>query len=125
VLFISIREFSKIIISRPRLGMKVISSLSMLLHTLVGKISELTLSDAQSRLAKYLLEGVKTTASGPAIELSITKSALATELNIKLETLSRLFARLKKKRLISVNKGRIVLIDPDRVRMVAVGELKI
>jgi CRP/FNR family transcriptional regulator len=125
VLYIPMREFGRIVMARPQIAMKVISSLSMLLHNLVAKMSELALGDAPTRLAKYLLSRARTMSSGSEMELPTTKSALATELNVKLETLSRLFARFKKSGIIGINKNKIVLLDPNRLKLVAEGDMRI
>jgi CRP/FNR family transcriptional regulator len=88
-------------------------------------MSELALGDAPTRLAKYLLSRARTMSSGSEMELPTTKSALATELNVKLETLSRLFARFKKSGIIGINKNKIVLLDPNRLKLVAEGDMRI
>jgi CRP-like cAMP-binding protein len=92
-------------------------AMSVHLHALVSEIDNLCLHNATFRLVSYLLtqvpEGVDETSH---IRLSVPKTTLAARLSIQRETLSRLLARLRERRLVDVHGQEIVLRDIPSLR---------
>jgi CRP-like cAMP-binding protein len=64
------------------------------------------------RLVYYLLQQIpEGTAGTSCIHLNIPKNVIASRLSIQPETLSRILAELKKKKLIDVRRQDITLLD--------------
>jgi len=76
-------------------------------------------SGARQSLIGFLLDAITFAqqSNGPAtIQLPVEKRVIASRLNIKAETLSRLFQELTRDGLIAVNGRRIVIPDVNRLR---------
>ncbi len=95
------------------LCLKLLGTLSRQLHTLVVEIDGLTLHSGSRRLARYLLsQPAKKTANGRMVELPIAKQALASLLDLRPETLSRILNKLAEEGLIAIDTDCITLIQP-------------
>ncbi len=92
---------------------RLLAALSMRLHQQIDEIDRLTLHTATTRLVAYLLEQRQ---DGERIQLDMPKHLLASRLSIQPETLSRIFARLGKSGLISVEGQAIRVLDRDGLR---------
>jgi len=80
------------------------------LKGLINEVDNLTLHDAQCRIANYLLAQVPEEIMNPtAVELSVAKNVIASRLSIKPETFSRIMHKLSEEGLISVD-GKTILI---------------
>ena len=114
--------FSKLLRSDARLAPSVIGSLCMRLVSLVERVEELSLVQAGSRLARWLLRQPAHGAAEPVIELSLAKKDLAAHLAMTPETLSRLLARWQEDGWIRNERGRVVLRDAKSLLALADGE---
>ena len=89
-------EFLRLLMERPEVSFRLMASMATWAHRLVSSIESLTLKDASSRFAAYLLarlpEGV---CDGVSVELGMPKQILASHLGISGETLSRLLAKFE------------------------------
>ncbi|QDL53828.1 Crp/Fnr family transcriptional regulator [Rhodoferax aquaticus] len=76
--------------------------------------------DAEARCAEWLLRNASETAQGDcAVQLQLRKRAIAAQLGIAPETLSRALRHLRERRLIS-GSGRVLnLVDPPGLRRLA------
>lgn len=84
--------------------------MSQRLHWQLGEIENLCLHNATYRLVTYLLRDVPTeTGHDASIHLTISKATLASRLSVKIETLSRILAHLRRQHLIDVQGHDIVL----------------
>ena len=101
--------FVELLRTETELCFKLLASVSVWAHRLVAKIELLTLRDASSRLAGYLLS--KLEQDGGLVELNIPKHTLAAQLDIASETLSRLFNRFEAQGMIEVSGRRIIITD--------------
>ncbi|PIR16637.1 MAG: transcriptional regulator [Deltaproteobacteria bacterium CG11_big_fil_rev_8_21_14_0_20_49_13] len=112
LIFIPVKEFKDILLNNPQLSVKIIGNLSMLLHVMVEQIHSLTLKDATTRIAEYILSLVKNRTSGEkvSVELPLKKGELASQLNITQETFSRGLQRLRAQKLIKV-EGKMITIE--------------
>lgn len=87
----------------------VMGVLSQRLHALIGEIDNLTLHDARTRVARYLLAQVPQHQADFALE--VPKGVLASRLSIKPETFSRVIRQLTQDGLCSVNGAHVTITD--------------
>ena len=114
VVFIPKRLMLELLESRPELAFQVLGSLATWTHRLVQKLEQVTLKDASSRLAAYILaHGNLGKAGVIELNLAIPKHTLAAELAISSETLSRLLTRFEAEGLIQVEGRHIRVLDRD------------
>ena len=110
VLLIPKAPILELIGRRPDLALRMLGSMSQHLRVLVGMLDDLTLKDVETRLANWLLKHSQGRA-GP-LQLPGTKRVLAAELGTSSETLSRTFADLRDRKLITVTGKTITIRDP-------------
>jgi CRP-like cAMP-binding protein len=98
----------------------LLASMSRRLHMLVNQIDSLTLQNATHRLVTHLLEQIpRSVQTSPEIVLTTPKSAIAAQLAIQPETLSRILRRLTEEGLIEVHGNHITLRDVVALRRTA------
>jgi CRP/FNR family transcriptional regulator len=100
-------EFLRLLRENPDISFRLMAAMATWAHRLVSSIQSLTLKDAGSRFADYLLSRVPsgTKREGAIVDLGMPKQVLASHLGMTGETLSRLIARFEEDRLI-VCEGR-------------------
>lgn len=112
--------FLRLLREEEQLAPGVIGSLCARLAQLVERVEELSLVQAGSRLARWLL---RQPASGPperlAIELAVHKRELAAHLAMTPETLSRLFRRWQDEGWLEVDRSRVLVLDTARLEAAA------
>jgi len=102
---------------RPEISFRLLAAMATWAHRLVSSIEALTLKDASSRFAAFLLSRAPDRPQdGVVIELGTPKQVLASHLGMTGETLSRLLARFEADGLI-ISRGR-------RVKLVSVDDLQ-
>lgn len=106
-------EFREILKQSIETCFNLMADLSRHLHMHLNEIERLTLSNAMTRLVAYLLDVVD---ENGEINLGISKHLLASRLSIKPETLSRLFSKLQKEGLISVDGQAIKILNNAAIR---------
>lgn len=116
LIFIPAKGFKELLERTPQLAIKMISSLSNLLHALVDKIEALTLKDARTRLAEYLTDLARPAGGRMVAELRLKKGELASELGMKQETLSRALKHLRAEKIITVEGKRIIVEDMEALK---------
>jgi CRP/FNR family transcriptional regulator len=116
---ISREGFLKLIKEYPELSLKMMSGYSKRLRQFVVKIEELSLKDIKSRLAGYLLENSTVENGVNVCHLTYSKKELSSLLGTIPETLSRALAFLKQKKLIVEKDNRIIITDPEKLRIFA------
>jgi CRP-like cAMP-binding protein len=87
----------------------IMGALSRRLHGLIGEIDNLTLHNATSRVARYLLAQVPT--GRRKFELEVPKGVLASRLSIQPETLSRVIRQLGQDGVVSVQGALFTISD--------------
>ncbi|MEY6433892.1 Crp/Fnr family transcriptional regulator [Thioalkalicoccus limnaeus] len=98
----------------PDVALKLLGSLSRRIHGLLSQLDELTLHNATYRLISYLLSEGRATAG--EVRLAVPKQVIASRLSMQPETLSRILARLRTRRLIEVQGDTIKLCDERGLR---------
>jgi CRP/FNR family transcriptional regulator len=100
-------------------------SLSTFLKRLAVLIEELSLKEVSSRIAKYVMDlstrGAKEGKSLREVELDLSKTQLALKLGTISETLSRTLSKMKAKRMIDVQKNKIVILNREALEELASG----
>lgn len=110
-------DYMKLLQHRSEFALRTVVSLCQHMHQLVGHFENHQSKSAVSRLAEWLLQRCRgRREDGPVqFEIGIKKTALAAELNMRNETLSRAFARLAGEGLIEVNGSTILVPAPKRL----------
>ncbi len=101
----------------PELAFKMMSGYSRRLRQFVMKIEELSLKDIKARLAGYLLENSVEQDGNLICNLTYSKKEIASLLGTIPETLSRALAFLKQKNLISEENNRIIIKEPEKLKL--------
>ena len=87
------------------------------LHARVQEIERLTVQNARSRLAGYLLDHIdEKNGSGATVKLDLPKQVIASRLSIKPETLSRLLRQLADEDILVIDDRLIYINDLRRLR---------
>ncbi len=114
VLLVGRAGFLTLVGRQPELALRMLSSMSLHLRTLVGQLEDLTLKDVETRLANWLIKRCPDPEGKTpvAIELTVTKRVLAAELGTVSETFSRTLAKLREQGLLSVRARMITVLSP-------------
>jgi CRP-like cAMP-binding protein len=125
LLFFPKREFIQLIERNPQLSINMIVSLSLFLKRLATLIEELSLKEVSSRIAKYVIDlstrGTKEGKGLREVELDLSKTQLALKLGTISETFSRTLSKMKAKRMIDVQKNKIVILNREALEELASG----
>jgi CRP/FNR family transcriptional regulator len=120
-LFISRQTAFQMIEHGGRFARFLLEGMAFWLNKLVKQIEDLTVSDATSRLSRYLLDlheknPPKLSPLPPKVQLPVKKGELALLLNMQLPSLSRIFRKLQDERVIDVKGNSIALLDVAALR---------
>ncbi len=121
-LFITRDDFLQVARKRPELLMNMLAMLSRRLRRFVSMIDDLSLKEVSTRVARHLLELSRSSADASAIELTTSKTMLASRLGTVAETLSRTLTRMQQRGVIEVAGRRVVLCDLEALERLADGE---
>jgi len=125
LLFFPKREFIQLIERNPQLSINMIVSLSSFLKKLATLIEELSLKEVSSRIAKYVMDlstrGAKEGKGLKEVELDLSKTQLALKLGTISETFSRTLSKMKAKKIIDVQKNRILILNREALEELASG----
>jgi CRP/FNR family transcriptional regulator len=118
ILFFPKQAFIELVSAKPSLALNMIATLAMRLRGFARLVEALSLKDAGSRLAAYLLELSRKQAS-LNVSLPVTKAELAARLGTAQETLSRSLRRLREAGLLKVAGRSITILEPERLAEIA------
>lgn len=111
VILIPTQFFRQQIQGDPDLALRILASMSMHLRYLVETIEDLKLKQAESRVAQWLIRQFELQQQGDVdqttLVLPLPKHTLASQLGITSETLSRVFAKLRSEKIISMQGKEI------------------
>lgn len=118
VIIIPRRAFLGKIRTYPELALRLVSSLNDQFLRFADSLEDVVSKNASGRFVHWLLRQCKGSSNGSVdIDLSITKKALAGELGVRQETLSRVLRKFSDSGHVHVREGRITLNDPAALRM--------
>ena len=114
VLAIEGYAFTRFLQQHPRLTWMMLATLSQRLHHLVGQVENLTLRNAEQRIATYLLDNSDIESPECLVHhIPPRRSDLASLMGVTPETLCRIMTRMRKKGLIQADSGGIRVLDND------------
>ncbi|MCE5287461.1 MAG: Crp/Fnr family transcriptional regulator [Pelosinus sp.] len=113
-------EIERIIISHPHVAINIIQAMSKKLLFAQNKINSFAFSDSYAKIAQTLdllarQHGQKNL-RGMEITLDITRQDIANLAGTTRETVSRVFSRMKKDKVVAEEERRIVILDINRLR---------
>ncbi len=94
---------------------KMLAGLSRRLHSLICDVEAYSLSSGTQRVIGYLLKQ-ETPADGDQITLKVSKTVLASRLNLTPEHFSRILHDLADRQMIGVEGRTITILDIDKLR---------
>lgn len=107
---IPIRSYVDLLYSNPDACMRLLSDVCRHLHARVREIENLTVQNARSRLASYLLDHVVETNDDEAtVRLELPRHVIASRLSIQPETLSRLLRNMVDDGLLTI-EDRVIFV---------------
>lgn len=102
--------YVEILYSNPDAGMRLISDVCRHLHARVREIERLTVQNARSRLASYLLDHVQEANEEEAtVRLELPRHVIASRLSIQPETLSRLLRTMSDEGIVTI-EDRVIFV---------------
>lgn len=99
----------------PKFARKMLAGLSRRLHGLISDVEAYSLRSGTQRVIGYLLKD-DAHMDGDQITLQVSKTIIASRLNLTPEHFSRILHDLGDKQLISVNGRNITIMDIDKLR---------
>jgi CRP/FNR family transcriptional regulator, dissimilatory nitrate respiration regulator len=117
VLLVPKNAFLGLLRSQRELALRLLRSAGQRVCSLMARVDDLTLKDAPTRLASWLIQHCpEPNSSEPQrIHLNMTKHLLALELGITSETLSRTFNKFRTQQLVEVRGRSVTLPSPLRL----------
>lgn len=107
--------------SSPDLCFNMLGMLSRRLHEKIGQIEALSLQNAQTRIANYLLVEARKAGGTSSFELPIGKKYVANFLSVKPETFSRAVAVFEQSGILTTDARIFRLIDVPALERIAQG----
>ena len=117
-LFFPRRDFENMIKEDPDLAMKMMAMLSQKLRLLVNKIDDLSLKEAPSRVASYLIL-LRSSQDSDTFKLDLPKGQIAFYLGTIQETLSRIFKKFIEQEILAIDGKEITILDMDQLQKIA------
>ena len=117
VLGIKKEEFMLFISRNPQVSLSIIRILAAQIRALTRRLKDLACERVEQRLARTLL--ILSTKLGPNI--NITRHELAEMIGATTETVIRILSSLKKKKIIASVRGKTIILDEVRLRLLSEG----
>lgn len=99
----------------PKFARKMLAGLSRRLHGLICDVEAYSLSSGTQRVIGYLLKS-ETPSDGDQITLQVSKTVLASRLNLTPEHFSRILHDLAGKQMIRIDGRTITILDIEKLR---------
>lgn len=118
VILVRKSAFRALVLRKPELSLRMLTSMSYHLKYLVQMIEDLKFKQIEARLANWLLRNSSESTQGrPVIvRLDVSKRVLASQLGVASETFSRTLAKFREEGLIEVDGPEITLRDRGGLR---------
>jgi CRP/FNR family transcriptional regulator len=108
---------------RPAVALAILKTLARRVRNFASLVSDLAFRPVSERLARHLtaatIEPIK---RGTSVDLALTQSQLAARLGTVRELVARAFSHLENSGVISRDRSRITILDPDRLAALARGD---
>ncbi len=124
VLPIRASTFVRYLKENPEVGLSMLSTLSVRMHHLVGEIESLKTQTGSQRVCQFLLKLCSVQEGAAVIALPYDKSVISGRLGIQPESLSRIFAKLRKLG-VKTERGRVVISDVELLQRFCDGEAEV
>lgn len=128
VVLVAREPFLRLLEARPSLSGGLFRSLSQWLHVLLDQLEVETFFNARARLATWLLREVEAQGEGRGdgarVKLQQSRKAIAQQLGMAPETLSRIQSEFEDARLIRAFPRQIAVIDRRGLRDVVLGDAR-
>jgi CRP/FNR family transcriptional regulator, dissimilatory nitrate respiration regulator len=112
LLFFPREAFVGLIRGNPSIALNMLAVLSRRLRVFASLIEDLSLKEVPGRLAAYLLYLSEKEKGARSLDLTITKSQLASLLGTIPETLSRILGKMSSQGFIETDGRKIEILDP-------------
>ena len=99
----------------PKFARKMLAGLSRRLHGLISDVEAYSLRSGTQRVIGYLLKG-GSTEDGDRVTLEVSKTVVASRLNLTPEHFSRILHDLGERQLIGISGRTITILDIDKLR---------
>jgi CRP-like cAMP-binding protein len=117
LLFIPREHVLTVIHAHPELMQAALRALAIRIRRLLHLVEELSLHEVPERVARYLLAQAKE--RGACFTLDYTHAELAAQLGTVREVVTRTLNRFRKAGWISIQDGKITVLDPDALQALA------
>jgi len=117
LLFIPREHFLTVIHAHPELMQAALRALAIRIRRLLHLVEELSLHEVPERVARYLLAQAKE--RGACFTLDYTHAELAAQLGTVREVVTRTLNRFRKAGWISIQDGKITVLDRDALQALA------
>ena len=117
VLAIRKDDFLKLLSSHPEVALAIINVLGGRLREAQGRLKDMAAERVQQRLARTLL--ILSAKLGDT--LPFTRQEIADMAGTTTETVIRLMSRLKDSKIIRSNRGRVIILDETKLRLLSEG----
>jgi CRP/FNR family cyclic AMP-dependent transcriptional regulator len=107
-------DFLSYLESHPASFRVVLETLARTIRRLSDRVEDLIFLDVPSRVAKYLLDLVRSSGDGKN-ELTLTQDELAAFIGASRVSVNRVLGDLERREIISIRRRRIAIKDPDRL----------
>jgi CRP/FNR family transcriptional regulator, cyclic AMP receptor protein len=107
-------DFLAYLESHPASFRVVLETLAKTIRRLSDRVEDLIFLDVPSRVAKYLLDLVRSNGDG-GNELTLTQDELAAFIGASRVSVNRVLGDLERREIISIRRRRIAIKDPDRL----------
>ena len=112
-------HFHRLLQDNSRLCLSLLAAMSRQMHALVADIDRLSLQSGARRLAQYLLaQPAHTHDNRRVLQLPASKQAIASLLDIRPETLSRIFSRMAEDGLIRVDNDTVIILAVNQLNQI-------
>ncbi len=119
VISIPAGEFAAFLRARPKLSWRMMEELSRHIAARIHQIEDLTTQNAPQKVAAFLLARADGRgAKGTTVQIGGPRTEIANLLSIRPETLSRTIREFRQRRWITVERGEIMILDPESLRRV-------
>jgi len=115
--------FKQLLCRHPRLCFKIMGALVRWLAVLRNALTELSLKEVPARFASYVLS--LSAVPGQPIQMTVSKTVIAQVIGTSKETLSRLLARLARRRILTYRGNQLRILNRPRLEAIARGEEKL